>query len=113
MARCEQQRKNLRNADTARVEVATLTGMSRPFSRHARVMLIAALFGLVAAACGGTETTASTSDAIAAQTAQAEGDAPAAEGNLYSGDFVDLNGQTIDLASYEGQDVVLWFWAPW
>lgn len=80
------------------------------------MLLIAALFGLIAAACGGAETTASTSDAIeaqTAQTAQAEGDAPAADGGVYGGDFVDLNGQTIDLASYEGQDVVLWFWAPW
>ena len=31
----------------------------------------------------------------------------------FEGSFVDLNGETIDLASYQGQDVVLWFWAPW
>ncbi len=73
-------------------------------------MLIAAIFGIIAAACGGgtTDTAATTSDAIAAQ---AQGDAPAA--GVFDGSFIDLNGETVDFASYEGQDVVLWYWAPW
>ncbi len=28
-------------------------------------------------------------------------------------EFSTLAGETIDLASLQGQDVVLWFWAPW
>ena len=32
---------------------------------------------------------------------------------LFQGDFVDLNGQTVSLADFQGEDVVLWFWAPW
>ena len=83
-------------------------------------MLIAATFGIIAAACGGG-TTASTSDAIEAQStsdvAETEGtsdssDAPAATSDLFAGDFVDLRGETVNLAEYEGQDVVLWYWAP-
>ena len=74
---------------------------------------LAVVFGLFVAACGGgAETTAdapTTGDAIAA--AEEQPDATAAD--LFSGDFVDLNGEAIDFASLEGQDVVLWFWAPW
>ena len=81
--------------------------MSQSVARSARLMLVSALFGLVAVACGGgTETTANTSDAIEAQS-------DAAEVDIFDGDFIDLNGESIDLAGYEGQDVVLWFWAPW
>ncbi|MEM9463807.1 MAG: hypothetical protein AAGA90_00445 [Actinomycetota bacterium] len=28
-------------------------------------------------------------------------------------EFETLDGTTIDLASLQGEDVVLWFWAPW
>ena len=30
-----------------------------------------------------------------------------------NGTFSTVGGQSIDLASLQGQDVVLWFWAPW
>lgn len=30
-----------------------------------------------------------------------------------SGDFTTISGSQIDLGSLEGQDTVLWFWAPW
>jgi hypothetical protein len=29
------------------------------------------------------------------------------------GEFTTLDGGSIDLAQLQGQDVVLWFWAPW
>lgn len=65
------------------------------------------LFGLVAAACGGP---AEVSNAAPVDdTAAAAAPAP----DLFSGSFIDLNGESIDLASFEGQDVVLWYWAPW
>ncbi len=28
-------------------------------------------------------------------------------------EFPTLDGETIDLQTLQGQDVVLWFWAPW
>lgn len=28
-------------------------------------------------------------------------------------EFRTLDGETIDLQTLQGQDVVLWFWAPW
>ena len=56
-------------------------------------------FALLAAACGGvTEETEFTASPEVA---------------LLTGEFETLDGDTIDLASLEGQDVVLWFWAPW
>ncbi len=124
-------------------------------ARHSTLFLIAAMFGLVAAACGGATDTAATDDSTqtsvptedstaVAQDDGSEGQAepatdttaddgsndqaepatdstatePAEESSnevseLFAGDFVDLNGEAIDLASFEGQDVVLWFWAPW
>lgn len=93
--------------------------MSYRLPRRLRVILVASVLGLVAAACGGETTTpASTSEALEAQAdAQAEALGDAAEesagDSVFAGEFVDLNGDSIDLASYEGQDVVLWFWAPW
>lgn len=30
-----------------------------------------------------------------------------------SGSFTTITGGQIELSSLEGQDVVLWFWAPW
>ena len=38
---------------------------------------------------------------------------PESSSPAFQGDFVDLNGQTVALSDFEGQDVVLWFWAPW
>ena len=28
-------------------------------------------------------------------------------------EFETIDGETFDLASLQGEDVVLWFWAPW
>jgi len=33
--------------------------------------------------------------------------------SLLSGQFETVDGDSFDLGSVEGQDVVLWFWAPW
>ena len=81
-----------------------------------RTFIVAVLFGLVAAACGGAATdTASEIEvpAEAEQTAEAEQPVETGPPSIFDGNFVDLNGESIDLASFEGQDVVLWFWAPW
>lgn len=56
------------------------------------------LLGLLASACGGgTASTVGTGDA---------------RPQLVD-EFPTLAGETIDLESLQGQDVVLWFWAPW
>ena len=63
----------------------------------------------LAAACGSTSTTATDG-------AAAGDDAPEVAGNAsWPHDFVatTIDGATIDAGDYEGQDLVLWFWAPW
>ncbi len=54
-------------------------------------------FALVIAACGGTTTE------------QAAGPNMAD----LSGAFETMDGGQLEFGSLEGQDVVLWFWAPW
>lgn len=96
--------------------------------------MAAALF---ASACGSTPTATpqaeGAADATANQAAAAEAEAATAddpeaapaesidendapgfvEDPLFFGEFASLGGEAIDLADYAGQDVVLWFWAPW
>ena len=64
-------------------------------SRRALVLVV--LIGLLAAACGSSGPEAPESQAIAP----------------LEGEFATLDGASVDLAALEGQDVVLWFWAPW
>lgn len=70
---------------------------------------LALLFGalLLAASCGSGGS--SESVAVAAQDASS---APETTSPLH-GEFATLAGESIDLGSLEGQDAVLWFWAPW
>jgi len=99
----------------------------------ARIAIVATAM-LVAAACGGaaTDTTSSaasdtpvtetsvagentdaaeaTPDTSASETAAPEA---AATDSILVGEYPTMDGQTIDLASLQGNDVVLWFWAPW
>lgn len=62
---------------------------------------------LLAAACGGAVDDQTTSGA--------DGSEAAAEpsGSGLSGEFTTIDGGSINLADFEGRDVVLWFWAPW
>ena len=87
--------------------------MGKRLSPRTLALCLLVLFGLVAVACGGpTEIVAE--PAAAGDVAVTEaGDAPAPAPGTFSGDFIDLNGETVDFASFEGQDTVLWFWAPW
>lgn len=63
-------------------------------SRRLTPLLIA--LAVVAAACGGSDATSSTA-------------APSATPNPAN----TASGGQIDMTSLEGNDVVLWFWAPW
>lgn len=84
-------------------------------SRRARALSLAALLFL--SACGGGAATVDEAATSAASTAQAGsdavGDAPAVPASLLTGDFTTTTGETITLDNFQGQDVVLWYWAPW
>jgi len=68
---------------------------------------------MLLSACGGGGTATETAAPATPATADAVGDAPVAPASQLSGEFSTVSGQTIDLATLQGQDVVLWFWAPW
>ncbi len=70
-----------------------------------RLLAIALIMGFVASACGGTTT--------ASDTAAADDTAAVPAEETLSGEFASLDGTTVDLATLQGEDVVLWFWAPW
>lgn len=67
-------------------------------SRRRRLLVIVALLGIFASACGSAATT---SGPVAS--------AP----DVLVDEFETIDGTTLDLASLQGEDVVLWFWAPW
>jgi len=78
----------------------TITDMTR---LHAAALVTA--LSLMLAACGGGSSTTDVSDQPASESAPAR---PVIEGV-----FDTVSGTQIDLGSLEGQDTVLWFWAPW
>ena len=98
-------------------------------SRTQRRTRLVSLFGaaaLTAAACGSAAEVAVPSDQTAtgqAATSAVEADSgqeqaesagqEAVPASLLSGEFETIAGSSIDLASLQGEDVVLWFWAPW
>jgi len=62
-----------------------------------KALAIVAIALLLLSACGGTPERTVASGAE----------------QLLVDEFETLDGQTIDLATLQGEDVVLWFWAPW
>ncbi len=64
-----------------------------------RLVALLLLVAITAAACGST--TDSDSSAGSEST------------DVFDGEFATLDGASVNLADFEGQDVVLWFWAPW
>lgn len=67
-----------------------------PGRRNALRAIVAAT-ALLVAACGTAGTASLPVDAHSA----------------LDGEFAALDGSSVDLAELRGQDVVLWFWAPW
>jgi len=65
-----------------------------------RLLALLLLVAIAAAACGSSTTDAASS-------AGSEG------ADVFDGEFATLDGGSVNLAEFEGQDVVLWFWAPW
>lgn len=72
-----------------------------------RTAAAGAALALTLAACGGEATTTEAASGADDAVASAPAAAPIA------GSFPTVAGGQIDLASLEGQDTVLWFWAPW
>lgn len=68
--------------------------MSRPTGALRAIVAAMALFVV---ACGSAGTASLPSDTQSA----------------LEGEFAALDGSSVDLAELRGQDVVLWFWAPW
>ena len=64
------------------------------------VFLTIAAIATLATACGGSGAETTASDATATD-------------NALTGTADTLAGGQIELTSLEGQDTVLWFWAPW
>lgn len=85
--------------------------MSRTDTTRAprRIGAVAAIlaFALIAAGCAveGSEG----ADAAASESAQSEGQTSTTESLV----LPTADGGQIDWNSLEGQDVMLWFWAPW
>lgn len=69
-----------------------------------RVAAIATALLLTLSACGSD----ATSVAASGDGAESEPAGPA-----LSGTFTTVAGGQLDLGSLDGQDTVLWFWAPW
>ncbi len=62
--------------------------------------------GLVAAACGGgTE--------VVESAGQVTDGGEQTANSLFVDEFPTIDDATFDLASLQGEDAVLWFWAPW
>ncbi len=100
-----------------------------------RILPTLLVMALIAAACGGAEQVDSatlpteqsstesttTSDSLAAPSAAASATtsstattSPSATTSVRTTELVPLvGGGQIDLNSIQGQDTVLWFWAPW
>ena len=80
-------------------------------------LLLPGLFAL--AACGGSvDVDVAVAEGAAEPTPTSPGqdvggEAPSGTSALPTGAYPTIDGGQIELTSLEGQDVVLWFWAPW
>jgi len=70
--------------------------------------------GLVVSACGGGDAGSSSGSETGDNgAAAASGFADTLDSTVLSGDAVTHTGEAFDLGSLAGQDLVVWFWAPW
>lgn len=78
--------------------------------KHSIPRLVALLMALAlgAAACGSSDS----SDAAAPAAVDA-GSGDAAPSSILDISAEAADGTTVNLSDYAGQDLMLWFWAPW
>ena len=72
-----------------------------------RLTAVLLALSLLAAACGSSADDAASGQGDAPEAAAASG------GSVLDVSAPSADGGTIDLSTYAGQDLMLWFWAPW
>ncbi len=80
---------------------------SNPSRRRAPLAAVALALALVASACGGSDVDTEVEVGAAA------GAADDATASLFTGEATTIDGETFDLATLAGEDLIVWFWAPW
>ena len=80
-------------------------GPDRPrrWSQRRRWLLVAAAATMMVAGCGSGS----------GETVDAAGPADTLAPSTFEGTATTIDGDSIDLASLAGNDLVVWFWAPW
>jgi len=73
--------------------------------RRLRLVAIVAALAALASACGSD-----TEDPAAAPEVAV---GPVLDASILTGEATTVTGETVDLASFADQDLVVWFWAPW
>ncbi len=71
-------------------------------------LALALSLSLFAASCGGATDTSDSSNADTSPSGVETSGDP-----RLVGEFATIDQATFDLASIQGEDTVLWFWAPW
>lgn len=86
----------------------------RPRPRRAPATLAALILaaGLGVAACGADDATTEPG-AGGSDTAGGADPAQRLDESVLQGEAATVDGSTLDLASLAGNDLVVWFWAPW
>ncbi len=67
-------------------------------------MAVVAALAALASACGGSDQDDTTAAASAG---------PVLDASVLTGEATTISGETVDLAAFADQDLVVWFWAPW
>ena len=82
-----------------------------------RVLAVLACTAAVLASCGdGEEATPPSRDRSGGSGATSSGAEPADQppgDGLLAFEAQAIDGSTIDVGSYAGEDLAIWFWAPW
>lgn len=68
---------------------------------------------LGAAACGASDSSEAAAPAAAPTQAETADGGDAAPSSILDISAPATDGTTINLSDYAGQDLMLWFWAPW
>ncbi len=81
-------------------------------TKRAAAAVLAGAIAITACGSDGGEDSSTESAVEATADSDADSDAPV-ENSLLSGTVSTVTGSQVDLAGFEGKDVLLWVWAPW